>query len=60
LISGEDDVVGDYGKGILACEKKLKENGADVTTKLYPKYRHEILNDSSFDMTVNDILEFIR
>ena len=60
LISGEDDVVGDYGKGVRICEKKLKENGADVTLKLYPGYRHEILNDSSFDMTVNDILEFIR
>ena len=60
LISGEDDPVGDYGKSLRACEKKLKENGADVTTILYPKYRHEILNDSSFDMTVKDIFEFIK
>ena len=60
LISGEDDPVGDYGKGIRICEEKLKANGANVTTVIYPKYRHEILNDSSFDMTVNDILEFIK
>lgn len=60
LISGEDDVVGDYGKGIRTCEKKLRENGANVTMKLYPGYRHEILNDSSFDMTVSDILEFVK
>lgn len=60
LISGEDDVVGDYGKGVRICYKKLKENGADVTMKLYPGYRHEILNDSSFDMTVKDIFEFIE
>ena len=60
LISGEDDVVGDYGKGVRICEKKLKENGADVTMKLYKGYRHEILNDSSFDMTVKDILNFIE
>ena len=60
LISGEDDVVGDYGKGVRLCEKKLKENGADVTVKLYKGYRHEILNDSSFSMTVNDIFRFIE
>ena len=60
LISGEDDVVGDYGKGVRICEKKLKENGADVTMKLYKGYRHEILNDSSFDITVKDILNFIE
>lgn len=60
LISGEDDPVGDYGKGIRICEKKLKENGADVTTRIYSGYRHEILNDSSFDMTFKDILEFIE
>ena len=60
LISGEDDVVGDYGKGVRLCEKKLRENGADVTVKLYKGYRHEILNDSSFSMTVNDIFRFIE
>ena len=60
LISGEDDVVGDYGKGVRVCEKKLKENGADVTMRLYKGYRHEILNDSSFSMTVNDIFKFIE
>lgn len=60
LISGKDDVVGDYGKGVRICEKKLKENGADVTLKLYEGYRHEILNDSSFDMTVKDIFSFIQ
>lgn len=60
LISGENDVVGDYGKGIRICEQKLKKNGADVVTVLYPGYRHEILNDSSRDMTLNDILNFIE
>lgn len=59
LISGEDDPVGDYGKGIRAVEKKLKENGADVTAKLYPNNRHEILNDSARDEAISDILKFI-
>ena len=60
LISGEDDVVGDYGKGVRICAKKLKENGANVTMMLYRGYRHEILNDSSFDEVCKDILNFIK
>ncbi len=59
LVSGEDDPVGDYGKGIKICEEKLKANGANVALKLYPDNRHEILNDSARDETVKDILEFI-
>ena len=59
LTSGEDDPVGDYGKGIRLCEEKLKANGANVTTKLYAGNRHEILNDISRDQAIQDILEFI-
>ena len=59
LVSGEDDPVGDYGKGIRICEEKLKANGANVTVKLYSNNRHEILNDTARDETIKDILEFI-
>ena len=59
LTSGEDDPVGDYGKGIRICEEKLKANGVNVTTKLYPDNRHEILNDKCRDEAIEDILEFI-
>ena len=59
LTSGEDDPVGDYGKGIRICEEKLKTNGASVVTKLYPNNRHEILNDSCREEAIKDILDFI-
>jgi alpha-beta hydrolase superfamily lysophospholipase len=59
LVSGEDDPVGDYGKGIKACYQKLQENGADVTMKLYSGNRHEILNDNCRNEALKDILEFI-
>lgn len=59
LVSGEDDPVGDYGKGIRICEEKLKANGANVTIKLYPNNRHEILNDTAREETIKDIFEFI-
>ena len=59
LTSGEDDPVGDYGKGIKICEEKLRLQGKNVTTKLYPNNRHEILNDISRDEVIKDILEFV-
>ena len=59
LTSGEDDPVGDYGKGIRICEEKLKNNGATVTVKLYANNRHEILNDSCRSEAIKDILDFI-
>ncbi len=60
LISGKDDPVGDYGKGISVVYDKLRKNGVDVTMKLYAGYRHEILNDWSYNAVVKDIEAFIN
>ena len=58
LVSGKDDPVGNFGKGILEVEKKLKKRARNVTCKLYEGARHEILNDFCYDEVVNDIIEF--
>ena len=60
LVSGADDPVGDYGKGILKVEENLKRNGKNVTCKLYEGARHEILNDFTYDTVKEDILSFIK
>lgn len=60
LVSGEDDVVGEYSKGVKAVYGKLGENGADVSMKIYPGNRHEILNDKARDEVISDILGFIE
>ena len=40
--------------------ERMKNAGVrDVTEKLYPGMRHEILNDSSHDETVEDILKWL-
>lgn len=47
LIAGEDDPVGTYGKGVTKVYENLKNTGhSDVTLKLYPTDRHEILNET--------------
>ena len=59
LISGEDDPVGNYGKGVREVEGKLKKCGKDVCCKLYAGARHEILNDFTYEAVKSDILAFI-
>lgn len=59
IISGEEDPVGDYGKGVTAVYENLKANGANASLKLYKNCRHEIHNDSSRDEMFADILNFI-
>lgn len=59
LVSGQDDPVGDYGKGVRTVYKKLKAEGANVKIKLYPNNRHEVHNDKARDELKNDILKFI-
>ena len=58
LVSGEEDPVGNYGKGVREVEDKLKKQGKNVTLKLYGGARHEILNDFTYEETLEDILKF--
>ena len=61
LISGEEDPVGDYGKGIRAVEASLKETGhSAVTMELYPGCRHEVLNETNRQEVMADLLRWIR
>ena len=58
LVSGEEDPVGNYGKGVTEVCDKLEASNAKVCMKLYSGVRHEILNDSSYERVRNDIIEF--
>ena len=58
LVSGEDDPVGGYGKGVQTVADGLKEQGIETKCILYPKARHEILNDFTYDEVKGDIIDF--
>lgn len=60
LVSGENDPVGNYGKGILEVKHKLEKQRVPVSTVLYPNARHEILNDFCYGTVKDDILTFIN
>lgn len=60
IVSGKDDPVGGYGKGVEKLFNKLSENGKNVTMTLYEGCRHEILNDICAVQVEEDIAEFIN
>ena len=60
LVSGADDPVGDYGKGVQKVYDSLKASGKNVEIKLYENNRHEILNDTARDEVIKDIIAFIE
>ncbi|MBQ3927399.1 MAG: alpha/beta fold hydrolase [Clostridia bacterium] len=60
LISGEEDPVGDYGKGVKTVFENMKKENCDVRIKLYPNCRHEILNEDVYETVRGDILAFIN
>ena len=61
LISGEDDPVGNYGRGVRAVEERLRAAEIrDLTTRLYPEMRHEILNEIDYEAVWKELAEWIQ
>lgn len=60
LLSGADDPVGDYGKGVKIVETRLRKYEKKVDSKLYQGARHEILNDFTYEEVCSDILKFLN
>lgn len=61
FVAGEEDLVGNCGKGVKNVYHRYEAQGAkDVSIKLYPKDRHEILNEIDKDQVFADILCWIK
>ena len=58
LVSGAEDPVGNYGKGVREVEQKLKKQNIKVNCIIYEGTRHEILNDFTYEDVKKDILDF--
>lgn len=58
-IAGDQDPVGQYGTGVYQVTNWLMDTGHDVTTRLYPGYRHEIHNYADIKEDVEEgIIDF--
>ncbi len=60
LVSGDQDPVGNYGKGVKQVHQGLLKAGHNAKCILYPDARHEILNDTTYEQVKSDILEFLE
>ncbi len=60
LVSGDDDPVGNMGKGVKKVYRQYKEAGiSDVRLRLYPGARHEILNEINRNLVFEEIYRWI-
>lgn len=61
FIAGGDDPVGSYGKGIHTCADAFRKAGMqDVSVRIYPLCRHEILNEINAQDIFSDVLKWIE
>lgn len=61
LLAGADDPVGSYGKAVRQVYQNWKRQGIrDLTCKLYPQDRHEILNETDRDAVYADIAAWLE
>jgi len=59
MFCGEDDYAGGFGKGPRAALELYKKYGKNVSLKMYPGARHEVLNETNKAEVYGDILAFI-
>lgn len=61
IVSGEEDPVGDAGLGVSKVYEMYQNAGiTDVTMKLYPNDRHEILHELDKDVVYDDIYTWME
>lgn len=61
FIAGGDDPVGNYGKGVLRSAEAFRKAGMlDVSCKIYPLGRHEILNEIKREEVYQDISSWLN
>ena len=61
FFAGDKDPVGSSGKGVKKVARWFREAGVkDVTVKLYPEGRHEMLNETNRQQVYEDVLIWLE
>ena len=61
FIAGGDDPVGNYGRGVRQAAQAFQKAGMkDVSVRIYPLCRHEILNEINKKEIFEDVLQWIE
>jgi len=60
LISGEEDPVGEGGRGVRRAMEDLQETGCtNVAMQLYPGARHELFHEINREEVFGDIVDWV-
>lgn len=60
FVSGADDPIGDFGKGVKKTVTQMQKDGfTDVKIKIYPAMRHEILNEDIKESVYESIKDWL-
>lgn len=60
FISGEDDPIGNFSKGVRETVENLKKDGfQDINMKIYSNMRHEILNETQKEEIFSDVEKWL-
>ena len=60
FIAGEDDPVGNFGKGVKQAVNAFYQSGMkNVECILYPEARHELINELNKEEVFWDVLEWL-
>ena len=60
LVSGKDDPIGNFGKGIEEIYGRLSGEGCCIEMKLYDGIRHELQGDPDREIIFNDMLNWMK
>jgi alpha-beta hydrolase superfamily lysophospholipase len=61
FLSGSDDPVGGFKKGVNIAADKMKNNGVrDITVKFYDGLRHELIKEDGKETVFRDLYEWIE
>ncbi len=61
MVSGDGDPVGDYGRGVQRAYESLLGAGLEnISLKMYPGARHELLNETNRDEVMKDIFRWME
>ncbi|MBQ8341277.1 MAG: alpha/beta fold hydrolase [Clostridia bacterium] len=60
LFAGDQDPVGNYGKGVRAVCERMEKAGCNVSLRLYEGGRHEMHNELNADEVFADLIAYLK
>uniref|UniRef100_UPI003567CBE4 alpha/beta hydrolase n=1 Tax=Litorivivens sp. TaxID=2020868 RepID=UPI003567CBE4 len=60
LFAGDQDPVGHKGKGVEKLAAWLRAHLSNVTVKLYPQARHDVLHELNQSEVIADLIAWLR